>query len=107
MINFRLLFDYNYGAPQNRRGKYCEIIHTTDRQEVYREFVDGIYAEGDEYKVLYYLGEYKLRYTDGAAVRKPVYLGEHIGSADVEWYGRNVVAAASDAAPGLRSTRLE
>jgi len=104
---FKTLYDYNYGAPQNRKDKYIEIIHTTDRFVWHHGFVDGIYTDGDKYHKDYYLGHYVIKYTDGTAFNKEVFLGENIGYYDVEWYGKSVEEGASDGTPGIRNVRLE
>lgn len=104
---FRQLFDYHYGTEANRAGRYVEVLHTTDKQVPYHEFVDGIYTEGDDYEENYYLGFYRLHYIDGTTLDRKIYLGEQIGWAGAEWYGRAVETGMSDATPGVRMSRLE
>ena len=103
---FKLLFDYNYGACMNRQQKYIEVAHTTNRQAWYHEFVDGIFADGEEYRSNYYLGYYSISYTDGTSYNKEIFLGEDIGCDTAEWYGKSVDINGDDGTPGIRSTRL-
>lgn len=104
---FRQLFDYHYGTPVNREGRYVEILHTTQKQVPYHEFVDGIFTEGGEYERDYYLGAYRLHYADGTTQDRKIYLGEQIGWAGAEWYGKTVETGKSDATPGIRTSKLE
>lgn len=103
---FKLLFDYNYGACINRQQKYIEVAHTTNRQAWYHDFVDGIFADGEEYRSNYYLGYYSISYTDGTSYNKEIFLGEDIGCDTAEWYGKSVDINGDDGTPGIRSTRL-
>ena len=103
---FKLLFDYNYGACINRQQKYIEVAHTTNRQAWYHDFVDGIFADGKEYRSNYYLGYYSISYTDGTSYNKEIFLGEDIGCDTAEWYGKSVDINGDDGTPGIRSTRL-
>ena len=102
---FKLLFDYNYGACINRQQKYIEVAHTTNRQAWYHDFVDGIFADGEEYRSNYYLGYYSISYTDGTSYNKEIFLGEDIGCDTAEWYGKSVDINGDDGTPGIRSTR--
>lgn len=103
---FRLLFDYHYGVPQNRIGHYVEVFHTAQEDIPYEDFVDGVLAEGKAYHEKYDLGYYRITYSDGTQDVQNVIWGENIGFDAVQWYGEQVTTAGSDAAPGVRSTRL-
>lgn len=104
---FQTLFDYRYGVEQNRKGKYIEVLHTTDRESVYCEFVDGVYTEGEKYRADYYLGSYRIRFTDGTVFTKEIYLGEHIGCENAQWCDKRVYIGPVDGMPVDRLIRLD
>lgn len=104
---FRELFDYNYGAEQNRKGRYIEVDHTTDREAAYCEFVDGIFTEGEKYREDYYLGNYRIRFADGTELTKEIYLGEHIGCENAQWCDKRVYLGPVDGMPVDRIIRLD
>ncbi len=104
---FKRLFDFHYGVAANRKGKYIEFIHTTDRNAWYHEFVDGVFTCGEEYRKNYYLGNYEISYTDGTSITKEIFLGEQIGFDKVAWYGKVTEEGPNDGNPGQRNVKIE
>lgn len=104
---FQMLFDYHYGAKQNRKGKYIEVLHTTDRESEYHEFVDGVFTEGEKYRADYYLGRYHISFADGTEFTKEIYLGEQIGCENIQWFDKRIYMGAVDGWPVARIIRLD
>lgn len=104
---FHELFDYHYGVEQNRKGRYIEVNHTTDRESAYCEFVDGIFTEGEKYRADYFLGSYRICFTDGTDFTKEIYLGEHIGCENAQWCDKRVYLGPVDGMPVGRTIRLD
>ena len=85
---FEELFKWHYSLPINRAGKYIEILHTTDKDEWYFEFAEGVYhVTLDRYDEVFLLGAYHITYADGTVHKAPIYLGEHIAAHNIKWYG--------------------
>ncbi|MBR6763495.1 MAG: family 20 glycosylhydrolase [Clostridia bacterium] len=67
---------FRYHNRELDPAEIIEILHTTDYYVPYKAFYDGIFIEPEKY----YLGDYKVTYTDGSTVTLPVYYGEHLSN---------------------------
>lgn len=103
---FEELQRYKYVRPNPGDNRYIEVVHTTDRTHWYHEFVDGEFAFGQKYEDNYYLGSYDIEYADGTCEHSRIYLGEHISSEDLPWFGGSVAEEGSSANPGERTARI-
>lgn len=105
--SFERLYHLNRCALKTENKALIEVVHTTDRLVKYEGFVDGIYAEGKQYRDTYFLGDYVIKYTDGQMYKSPVMLGENIANSSIEWYGKSISAKATAGTPGIRETRID
>lgn len=104
---FEKLFDYCHRSFFRRGHRMIEIVHITDKESVYHSFVDGVFAEGEEYRNDYFLGNYVIAYGDGSSYEVPVFLGETIGNEAVRWYGGHEERCAFSDNPGQSIVRVD
>ncbi len=105
--SFDRLYSYNFCPAAVEDTNLIEVVHTTDRYIPFKGFADGVYAEGKEYHDTYYMGDYVVKYSDGATAEFEVLLGENIANSNIEWYGKTIAAKASDGEPGVKETRID
>ena len=104
---FDELFAYRHPRGEKAGARYLSVTHRTDACVKYREFVDGIYAGGGEYRDEYLLGTYVIAYEDGTESRFDCILGETLASGDVKWYGGAVAVESTDESIGTKRARIE
>lgn len=106
---FESVYNYRYRTLLNKRKNYIEVVHTTDKFVRYREFSDGVFPDGKEFRNQYYLGDYVITFDDGTTQTEEIFYGQHIINKDIKWYakGEESEAASVDAAPGMTTVRLD
>ena len=106
---YESLFNYRYHNLLNIPDNAIEVIHTTDKTVRYREFVDGVFPEGEAFRKQYLVGSYEIKYSDGTVQTEEIFYGQHIINEDIGWY-RDAETADSekvDANPGAKKLRID
>ena len=104
---YNALWNYRYNKLLKNRDSYIEVVHATDKLARYREFVDGVFPEGEEFRKEYLTGTYVIKYTDGSIQTEDIFYGQHIINKDIEWYGVSEADSEKvDANPGAKKLRI-
>lgn len=103
---FKALFTYRHKKDMK---ELIEITHSTDMSVPYREFVDGVFPEGEEFRNKYLVGQYLISYDDGTEHTADIFYGEHIASDSTPSYraGTEKKAEKVDGDPGVERVRLD
>lgn len=103
---FESLYAYRYNEILKK--PHIEVVHTTDRNVRYKEFVDGIFPEGEDFRKQYLMGHYEIKYTDGTVRNEEIFYGDSIINEGIMWYaaGSETNSEKVDAVPGATNLRI-
>lgn len=104
---FEVLFNYrNFDVLKK---PHVEVVHTTDYSVRYREFVDGVFPDGEDFRRQYLVGTYEIKYEDGSIQKEDVFYGQHIVNKNTAWYDKGEISSAEkvDADPGAVGVRID
>ncbi len=105
---FNALWRYRYNKLLKNSDSYIEVLHTTDKTVRYREFVDGVFPEGEAFRQEYLVGSYAIKYTDGTEQIEDIFYGQHIINKDIVWYDKGESDSEKvDANPGAKKLRID
>lgn len=105
---FKALWRYRYNELLKKKNSYIEVLHTTDKTVRYREFVDGVFPEGEAFRQEYLVGSYAIKYTDGTEQVEDIFYGQHIINKDIVWYDKGESDSEKvDANPGAKKLRID